>query len=180
MPDAAGLAFWTSQLAAGVDRRMLVTSFVLSPEYSGLLARIFGGVSARPEVSAVIDMYRGFLGRLPDSGGFAFWVARWREAQCAGGVARAADEMSGFFLASEEFAALVGEEHESTRAEMAVTGLYDVFMRRGADAEGFGFWAGMLESGAMTLEEIRRAFITSPEFQSRIDTIAAAACLAPR
>ena len=60
---------------------------------------------------------------------------------------------------------------------MIVASFYDTFLRRGADAEGYNHWAGKVDDGSMSLEEVRRAFIASPEFQLRINLICAAGCI---
>jgi hypothetical protein len=60
---------------------------------------------------------------------------------------------------------------------MIVASFYDTFLRRAADAEGFNFWIAQIESGAQTMDDVRRAFIASPEFQTRINLICAAGCI---
>ena len=39
----------------------------------------------RKEIDTVMDFYRGLLGRLPDDGGFDFWLGQFRTAQCRAG-----------------------------------------------------------------------------------------------
>ena len=178
-PDAGGMAYWLGQLASGLDRRVLTSAFIFSPEYTGYMAGMFGAAQApRPEFSAVTDMYRGFLNRLPDSEGFAFWLAEWQTAQCAGpaAVADAAERMSVQFFTSAEFAAHYAAEPQATRLRMIVASFYDTFLRRGADAQGFNYWVAQLEGGT-SVDEVRRAFIASPEFQGRINVICAAGCI---
>lgn len=179
-PDAEGLAYWLAQMQAGLDRRVITSAFIFSTEYTTELGKMFGtNETTRPEFKAVTDMYRGFLNRLPESQGFTFWLAAWQQAQCAGpaAVADAAEAMSQQFLGSAEFAARYQAEGPATRTAMIVASFYDTFMRRGADAQGFNFWVQQLAAGTMSVDDVRRAFIASPEFQSRIDTICAAGCV---
>jgi hypothetical protein len=83
-PDGGGLAFWTGELDAGLPREVLLAGFMFSPEFQAFTQAIFGNTTARAEVEAVGDFYRGFLARLPDDGGFGYWVGRFRTAQCQG------------------------------------------------------------------------------------------------
>jgi alpha-tubulin suppressor-like RCC1 family protein len=61
--DAAGIEFWTAQLAGGVSRGAMLTNFSESAEYK---ARINNAVF-------VNAMYVAFLRRGPDAAGFDFW-----------------------------------------------------------------------------------------------------------
>ncbi len=65
-PDEAGRAFWSEQLAAGLDRGRLMTLFSESPEFIG---------TSRAHVDVVVT-YRGLLNRLPDGEGYNFWTGR--------------------------------------------------------------------------------------------------------
>jgi hypothetical protein len=68
--DPAGLAYWTSQLAAaGGSLVPIIDAFGTSPEF---VAR-YGGLAATALVTAV---YRQTLGHDPDSDGLAWYVAR--------------------------------------------------------------------------------------------------------
>ena len=53
------------------------------------------------------------------------------------------------------------------------------FLRRGApgDLAGVTFWINQIASGAMSREAVRKAFVASPEFQSRVAAIIAQGCL---
>lgn len=66
---------------------------------------LLGDTTSRGEVYAVVDFYRGFLNRLPDSSGFQYWLGRFRGAQCSGAAAVNAevDTISRQFLASAEY-----------------------------------------------------------------------------
>jgi hypothetical protein len=172
-PDGAGLAFWNSQLAAGLPREVLLASFQFSPEFVSFAQNIFGNTAARPEVDVVVDFYRGILSRLPDSGGFTFWLQRFRTAQCAGPAAVAAqvEAISSSFTQSGEY---IGHNRSGSQF---VGDLYNAFLRRGGDLGGVQFWVNQVSTGGMTRETVRQNFLASPEFNARVAAIAGASCI---
>jgi hypothetical protein len=174
-PDAGGLAFWVGQLAAGMPREVLLVSFLFSPEFTSFSAAIFGNTAVRPELDAVMDFYRGLLSRLPDPGGFSFWVAAFRAAQCAGAgaVTTEAETISSLFATSGEY---LGRNR--TNAQY-VGDLYNAFLRRGGDLGGVQFWIGHLDAGNLSREQVRQFFRASAEFSVRVDALANAGCLPP-
>ncbi len=171
-PDAGGLSFWTDQIAQGMPREVVLAGFMFSPEFATFTQGIFGNTSARKEVDTVFDFYRGVLSRLPDTGGFNFWVQQFRTAQCQGAsqVVAQADAISNAFLASAEYAA-----RARTNSQF-VGDLYNAFLRRGGDLGGVQFWISQLAGGA-TRNAIRAQFLASPEFQGRVSAIIAQGCL---
>jgi hypothetical protein len=120
-----------------------------------------------------MDFYRGLLFRLPDGGGFNFWVQRFRTAQCAGpsAVTAEAEAISGEFARGAEYA------NRNRTAEQYVGDLYNAILRRGGDGPGVQFWINLITSGAQTREQVRQQFVQSPEFQGRVQQIIAAGCL---
>ena len=72
-PDTAGFNDWTTKLSQGMPREVVLASFMFSPEFAAFTQALFGNAAVRPEIDTVADFYRGFLGRLPDDGGFAYW-----------------------------------------------------------------------------------------------------------
>jgi len=171
-PDPDGLAFWTGQIASGMPRGVVLVSFVFSPEFAGFTQSIFGAPTARAESSAVMDYYRGILGRLPDDGGYAFWTQQFRAAECQGSAAvyATADSISRSFATGAEYL-----QRNRTNAEY-MTDMYDTFLRRVADLAGFQYWVGQLATGARTREEVRQYFVASPEFAGRVAAIVAQGC----
>jgi hypothetical protein len=174
-PDSGGLAFWVSNLQQGMPREVLLASFLFSGEFTAFTAAIFGNTTVRPELDAVMDFYRGLLSRLPDQGGFDFWVSQFRSAQCAGAgaVAAQAESISSSFATSAEY---VGRGR--TNAQF-VGDLYNAFLRRGGDLGGVQFWIGQLNSAALTREQVRQSFRGSAEFSARVDAISNAGCVPP-
>jgi hypothetical protein len=172
-PDGGGLAFWSGQLAAGEPREVVLASFLFSPEFTGFAQGIFGNTAVRPEIDVVMDFNRGALGRLPDNGGLAFWVKQFRTAQCQGAaqVYAQASSISGQFFDGAEYAA----RHRSNA--QYVGDLYNAFLRRGGDATGVRFWIDQLDSGGQTRDQVRGAFLGSPEFAGRVNAVVQQACL---
>ncbi len=172
-PDAEGLDHWQRQIAEGLPREVVLVSFLLSQEFDGFTRAIFGNAAARAEVDTVGDFYRGLLARLPDSPGFGFWVQRFRDAQCQGeaAVTAQAESISAAFAGGAEYA-----NRSRTNAQY-VSDLYNAFLRRGGDLAGVRFWIERLASGASTRDEVRRAFVGSPEFQARVRAIVNQGCM---
>jgi len=150
----------------------VLVSVLFSPEFSAFTQAIFGNTAVRAERDAVMDFYRAFLGRLPDDGGFQFWVDRFRTAQCqgAGAVTSQADEISALFVGSGEYAS-----RNRSNAQY-VADLYNGFLRRGGDLGGVNFWINQISSGAQTREQVRVQFRNSAEFGARVQGIIDAGC----
>jgi hypothetical protein len=171
-PDSGGLGYWTGQLGSGLPREVLLASFLFSPEFTGFTQSIFGNTAVRPEYNMVVDFYRGLLGRLPDNGGFTDWLGRLKTAQCSGAsaVTAAADSISNSFVTSPEYAS------RGRSTAQYVGDLYNAFLRRGGDLAGVQYWIGQIDSGAQTRDQVRRSFVSSPEFQARVEAVIAAGC----
>ena len=172
-PEAAGFNYWLAQLQQGLPREVLMGSFMFSEEFRLFTENRFGAIQTRPEVLTVIDFYRGLLGRLPDDGGFAAWIAQFREAQCWKQISitkSVADRISGSFTNSPEYGA-----RGRSNAQF-VGDLYNAFMRRGGDLEGARYWINELNSGRRSREDVRKFFLASPEFAARLELQTQATC----
>jgi uncharacterized protein (DUF1800 family) len=170
-PDAGGLAYWQSQLAQGVPRGVVLSGFQFSAEFNAFIGTQLGAPTARPEGALVIDFYRGYLNRLPDANGLAFWLVQFRAAQCNGTsvLASTADSISSQFLVGAEYAG-----RARSNADF-VGDMYSSFLRRGGDVSGVQFWTSQLNAG-VSRDSIRGQFLQSPEFQARLASVAAAGC----
>ena len=119
------------------------------------------------------EWYVGFLGRLPESGGFNYWLGQFRSAQCATGAATAVwnvmNSTTAQFIASAEYSS-----RGRTNSEF-VTDLYRAMMRRAGGVSGVSYWTSRL-AGGMTREQVRQAFIGSSEMVGRASTVAAQGC----
>ena len=172
-PDSGGFSNWTGLLASGMPREVVLASFMFSAEFGTFTQGIFGTATTRKEIDTVVDFYRGILGRLPDDAGFAFWLGRFRTAQCQGSAAvtTQAESISNLYATSQEYIA-------RNRSNAQYVGdLYNAFLRRGGDLAGVQFWINELNTGARTRENERQQFVASPEFSSRAAAIISQGCL---
>ena len=67
-PDTSGLSFWIRQMDAGATLLTVAEQFLASPEFQSKYG-------ANPTNEAFIDLlYQNVLDRLPDQGGYDFWI----------------------------------------------------------------------------------------------------------
>ncbi len=172
-PDAQGIAYWMGVIQSGVPRQAALLSFLFSEEFANYTQSIFTVVPTRAEADLVVDYYRGSMNRLPDTDGFNFWRARFREAQCLGtpAVIAEVESIASLFFGSPEY---LGRNRTDLEY---VTDLYNSVLRRGGDAEGIQYWSNQLSSGAQGREQLRRAFMNSVEFLVRVARVVEQPCL---
>ena len=118
------------------------------------------------------DFYRGFLNRLPDSGGFNGWLSLMRTAQCTGAqaVRDLSHQIALLFSQSAEYALRNRNNSEY------IEDLYNGILRRGADPAGFAGWINAVNT-TMSRAQVLQAFTDSPEFQFRVTEVINAGCL---
>jgi hypothetical protein len=155
-----------------MPREVALAEFMLSAEFRTSPRRFFGNTAVRAEIDAVMDFYRGSASRLPDDGGFNFWVGRFRTAQCQGQAAiiGEVEAISSAFANSGEYAA-----RGRTNGQFVATLQRLPAARR--DLGGVQFWINQVATGAQTREQVRVQFKNSPEFQARANAIIAQGCL---
>jgi hypothetical protein len=170
--DSSGLAYWVGQLNNGVPREVVLVSFMLSPEFTSFAQGVFGNTAARAEVDMVMDFYRGLLARMPDTGGFNFWVGQFRTAQCQGqqAVYDKVESISSSFVNGSEY----GGRNRSNA--QYVGDLYNTFLRRGGDEGGVKFWIAELDANHRTREDVRQQFKASSEFTNRVNSVVQQGC----
>lgn len=175
-PDQGGLDYWKGQIAAGLPRDMVMYNFMFSSEFSDFMTQNTGASTQRAEVGVVIDFYRGAFGRLPDDGGMRYWVNQFRTAQCSsdptGNVYQAAIDIAGGFMGGQDYWA----NPSAITNVKYVSDLYNAFMRRSADLEGFTYWVGALAANNPGHTAMRKSFIDTPEFAARVQAIVAQGC----
>jgi hypothetical protein len=174
-PDAEGETFWLDQLAGGLTRNMVLNNFVFSPEFRDYMVEIFGDSGVRPEYNLVNDQYRGILSTLPDDGGYIFWLANMQEAQCTGeaAVRDLTSQIALLFITSPGYTAKGRSNSEF------LEDIYDAIQKRAPDLSGHLFWLGLLNSGALSREEVLQEFVNSVEFQGRVQEVIDAGCIVP-
>ena len=152
--EAAGIAFWTSQLAGGVSRSAVVVEFSQSIE----LVRLTG--TAAVQTSAEGSIYRLYLAyflRPADAGGFAFWLGQVNE--------RSLGSISNDFTFSTEFVNRYGSLSDRDFLDL----IYSNVLSRTPDAAGYAFWLDRMQQG-MPRGDVMLAFSESPEFVVRTGT----------
>ncbi len=136
--ESAGITHWSGQLAAGLDRSELVSTFVASAEFDA-------------NAGAVARLYHAVLGRSPDYCGFNYWMGERLQG-------RSSESIAADFLSSTEFAG----SNPSLGNEAFVDLLYQNVLGRPADTAGKVYWLNQLTQGqsrAMVLD----GFVQSAE-----------------
>ena len=100
----------------------------------------------------------GVFDRAPDLQGLGYWVNALDNSAPEVSVAQA-------FVDSAEF---VTDYGVSPTDESFVAQLYQSFLGRQADASGFAYWVGNLQTGAMSEADVLIGFATSGEYQGLI------------
>jgi hypothetical protein len=171
-PDVEGAAYWSRQLSDGLTRDAARTSFELSNEYAQFLLAINrAGEPPNATGELLAPLYRGFLGRLPDSEGYRRWSEQIADDVCRPAELLATvDRISRAFVESPEYAARGRSQAEFARD------LYDAMLGRGSDVGGLAYWTVQLNLGISTREEVRQAFLQSEEYAARVHKASLSAC----
>jgi len=178
LPEPNGLSFWTGQLAQGNPRNNVMTSFLLEPqfmEFKQTMQRVFQNPPSRAETYLVLNLYGGLFRRLAETGGYNYWTAQFRAAECAANptqaVTAAVDSISDQFVASAEYAG------RNTTNGQFVEDMYYALLQRGAELAGYGYWKGQLDGNILNRSQVRQQFLMTPEMQAVSAAIAAQGCL---
>ncbi len=173
VPARSELNDWTNLLRQGLSRNMVVSQFAFSEEFRLYMEGVFGPDTSRPENALLNDLYRGILGRLPDSAGLVDWRNRLRSAQCTGPqrVMDVSGQMALAFIRSAEYSLRNRVNREF------VEDLYDAILRRGASPSEIGYWANYLDSRQYSRDQLLQRFVASAEFRTRVDEVVSAGCL---
>ena len=172
-PSDDEIIYWNGLLEQGLARNVILNYFAYSEEFRLYMEGLYGAGASRAECNLVNDFYRGFLNRLPDTGGFNGWVTWMRDAQCIGSeaVRNLSHTIASGFVASGEYAS-----RKRTNREY-VEDLYNGILRRGARANEFEYWVSFLDAETYDREKLLTFFTDSAEFQSRVDEVIDAGCL---
>lgn len=104
LPDESGLAHWAGQLRSGHPLSHESASFAASPEF----ARTYGKLTS----SAFVDLvYHNVLGRTPDRGGRAHWLAKMAHGTSRGAVMLAFSESNENIRKTADTTAVVSLHH---------------------------------------------------------------------
>jgi len=154
--DAAGKAYWLSQMLPGYPRENIFAGFVNSIEFDNLCkqAGVVRGTYTPPAGGMirvfVTRLYRETLNRAPDQGGLDYWTNILLNGASGSEVAR------GFVFSNEL------TNRKLSNADF-VEVLYKTLMGRGSDAAGKAYWVNYLNSG-VTRQAVFNSFTNSVEF----------------
>jgi hypothetical protein len=154
-PDAGGLAYWTSLLNAGQETRaQIVIGFSESNEdIFNLSAPVQQGLWVQDGAAAeVARLYDTTLGRLPDSGGLAYWTSVLEHGSSL-------DQIAQGFIGSAEFQGTYGALDNPGFVGL----LYNNVLHRAADAGGLAYWVSLLNAGMDTRAQVVVGFSESAE-----------------
>lgn len=142
--DAGGVNYWGSQVQSNAQTRaQVVTGFFNSAEFQG-------------DVAPVVRLYLGTFLRIPDYGGVTYWVSEKKSG------ARTLAQIAQYFATSPEFIARYGSLSNSAY----VAQLYQNILQRAPSPSETAYWAGQLDTNAMTRGGVLLAFTDSAEHQS--------------
>jgi hypothetical protein len=152
LPEAAGLASWTGELAQGVSAGNVAIGIADSPEAKAHLASTTAQVFVSNAAGTLVhELYETGLGREVERAVLPSYQAAYRTetpAQIAAGIA-----------ASPEFLA----DHGSQTNAAFVTTLYQDGLGRTPDPAGLASWTTALNSGTLSRSAVLLGIATSPE-----------------
>lgn len=161
--DKAGLDGWLKLLEEGVSREYIFRGFAESGEFTNLCADYGverGGVTLAQErdkdpaaTGFIARLYTKMLGRKFDQGGLNDWCGRYASGETIEKIATVG------FLHSQEL-----KEQNLSDGEF-VTRMYQTFLNREPDEEGYNYWLGRLKSGETTRDDLVYGFTRSKEFE---------------
>ena len=173
--EAAGKVSWMTEAdrlcALGADPKetfvLMANVFFNVPEYAAL---------NRDDSGFVTDLYGTFFGRLPEAGGYSFWLG-----QLSLGMPR--NNVMSWFLFSPEFTATMNAVFpgKTARAETyLVLNLYGGLFRRLAESPGYTYWTTQLRTAqcnanpaaavSAMIDSVSSQFLASAEYASRATT----------
>ncbi len=151
-PSQTELNSWLS----GVwSRPQAVSTFANSDEFKNFIGSLFSGLNGLPTRNFITTMYIGFLDRLVDRGGLVYWGSLFDSAI---DKRQESEYMAQQAIDSTEF------QSKQPTNETIVASLYRAFFGRyPADSE-IAYWAGELNAGRQTVDNLIYVFATSQEF----------------
>ncbi|WP_395589385.1 DUF4214 domain-containing protein, partial [Pseudomonas sp. TR47] len=108
-------------------------------------------MATQAQLTAVQQLYVGYLGRAADAEGQKFWADA-----IANGTATIASVATGFTLSAEYKAAYAGLDSAAL-----VDKIYNNVLGRSADAEGKAFWVDALANGTVATDTLLATMITN-------------------
>lgn len=141
-PDAAGLSYWTQQIAGGVSRTSVARSLMNSPEYRG---------------RQVDTTFSDLLGRAPVTSERSYWLNALSTGTDRTELIRALLSSSEYMAASGGLGGFIDKAYQDV-------------LGRAAEAAGKAYWSSFLSTGG-TRSQFAQTLLTSSEYRlSTIDT----------
>ena len=158
-PDAAGLSYWVGSLNAGAGSgEDLAWSFIFSDEFQN---------SGTTDGEYLNVLYRAFFNREPDQDGYNHWLGLMTGGMDRASVLEGFTSAGEFLDLCESYGILaVPSASEDMTVEGFVTRFYQQCLGREPDAAGLSYWAGSLNAGTGSGEDLAWSFIFSDEFQN--------------
>ena len=150
-PDLAGFGYWINTRENGVGLQTVADSFVGSAEFADL----YGANSSNS--TFVTALYNNVLHRVPDQGGFDFWMNTLNS-----GSATRAQVLMSFSESTENHARIILDA-DGNSAQLYR--LYEAAFDRAPDIPGMTYWLGNMNSG-QSLDGVAYNFIQSDEFRT--------------
>ncbi len=125
--------------------------------------------SQAEDVRSVLRLYQAVFDRMSDSGGLTFWTNIFRQVQEANpelSYRNALIETIGSWLESDEYVARFGDNLSDNDF---LSLLYLNILGRPSDQGGHDFWLSILQSGALTRQQLIVEFTESDEFKAQVD-----------
>ncbi len=108
-----------------------------------------------PEMTDSIDrLYSAYFLRAPEGGGFEFWSTEYAAGRWN------LERMSDFFATSDEF----NTRYSTLTNAQFIDLVYRNVLNRAPESDGFNFWLGQLDSGALTRGGMMIRFSESKEY----------------
>ena len=160
--DPEGLEHWVLQLNLGMSINAIAAGFVGSQEFIGLCSdygiqngtyRIDEDRDRNAGVTGFVNRcYDKALSRNPDTDGLNYWCGQLL------GKNQTAQQVAHGFIESEEM------KNKGQSNEEYVRTMYELFLDREPDADGFRYWTEKLAAGE-SRETIENGFAQSVEFR---------------
>ena len=113
---------------------------------------------------SIVRLYSAYLLRPPDAEGFNYWLSFYESGT-------GLEEISENFALSTEFINTYGSLSSGDFVDL----VYRNVLGRAPDVDGFNYWKGLLDSGALSYGGTMLSFSESKEFVERSGTIRPAA-----
>ena len=124
--------------------------------------QLHGAAAAMSDTQFVILLYNGLLGRAPDAGGLALYVATLQGGASQGDVAAS---IANSAEAKAHLAADTANVWVPDTTGATVTEFYQTAFGHAPDLGGLGLFSTALQGG-LSVQQLAQALVSSPEFQA--------------